>query len=110
MKKNRMILVLAMILCFSAAASLTQGNEKASRSEFLGYAGKSYTGFEDPEYIKYDMALRTYEAERIKRKFGLALDPKDYTGLDLLEIEALLKFKKSGEAFDPSLKKLSKRP
>jgi hypothetical protein len=104
-----MIFTLMMILCLSAVPSFTHGNEKASPSEFLAYAGKSYAGFEDPEFIKYDAALRSYEAQRIKKKFGLALDPKTYSGFDLLEIESLLKFKKSGEALDTFLGKFPKR-
>ncbi len=99
-----------MISWFSIAASLTQGNEQASQSELLAYAGKSYTGLQDPEFIKYDTALRGYETQRIQKKFGLALDPKTYSGFDLLEIESLLKFKKPSEAFDPFLGKFPKRP
>ena len=109
MKKNRMMFTLMMVLCFSPAISFTQGNEKASQSELLAYAGKSYTGPQDPEFIKYDLALRDYETQRIKKQFGLTLDPKTYSGFDLLEIESFLKFKKSGEAPDPFLGKFPKR-
>jgi len=109
MKMKTMMFTLVMVLCFSPAISLTQGNEKASQSELLAYAGKSYTGFQDPEFINYDGALRDYETQRIKKIFGLTLDPKAYSGFDLLEIESLLKFKKSGEAPDLFLGKFPKR-
>ena len=33
------------------------------------------------------------------KEFGIALDPKKYSGFDLLEIEALFKCKKSNEPY-----------
>jgi hypothetical protein len=48
--------------------------------------------------------------DRISKQFGIALDPKNYSGFDLLEIESLFKCKKSGEPFDIFLKMFPKRP
>jgi hypothetical protein len=108
MKKHWMLFALIMILSFSPATLLPQSNEKASQSELLAYAGKSYAGFQDPEFIKYDTALREYEVRRIKVRFGVTLDPKTYSGFDLLQIEALFKCKESSETFDMLLGKFQK--
>jgi len=48
--------------------------------------------------------------DRISNRFGIALDPKIYSGFDLLEIEALFKCKKSEEPFDLFLKMVPKHP
>jgi hypothetical protein len=70
------------------------------KSPLLDYAGKSYTGAQDPSYFNYDLALREYMVYRINKHFGVTLDPKTYSGFDLLEIEALFKCKKKEEPFD----------
>ena len=46
--------------------------------------------------------------KRIHQHFGITLDPKTYSGFDLLEIEALLKCKKPEEPADVILKKFPK--
>jgi hypothetical protein len=43
-------------------------------------------------------------ADRVEKEFGVALDPKTYSGFDLLEIEALLKCKKADEPVEDFLK------
>ena len=80
------------------------------KSRFLAHVGKSYTGTQDPSYLTYDLALREYMVDRIKKRFGVALDPKTYSGFDLLEIESLFRFKKSDEPFDMFLKMFPKYP
>jgi hypothetical protein len=73
------------------------------------FDGKSFAGFQDPEYVSYDQALREYLVKRIDKEFGIALDPKKYSGFDLLEIESLFKCKKSNEPYDMFLKEFPKR-
>jgi hypothetical protein len=80
------------------------------QSQLLDHAGKSYTGAQDPSYLNYDLALREYLVDRISKRFGIALDPKIYSGFDLLEIEALFKCKKPEEPFDIFLKIFPKHP
>jgi hypothetical protein len=46
----------------------------------------------------------------MSKRFGITLDPKTYSGFDLLEIESLFRCKKSDEPFDMFLKKLPKGP
>ncbi len=78
------------------------------RSRLLEFAGKSYAGTKDPAYQAYDQALREYMVNRIKKRFGISLDPKIYSGMDLLEIEALFKCKKPEEPYDMFLKMFPK--
>jgi hypothetical protein len=78
-------------------------------SHMSAYEGKTFAGFEDPEYVSYDQELREFLVKRIDQEFGIVLDPKKYSGFDLLEIEALFKCKKSNEPFDMFLKMFPKR-
>ena len=87
---------------------LTRASEVFFDPQLSTHAGKSYGGFQDPEYISYDSALREYMAKRIHQQFGVTLDPKTYSGFDLLEIESLLKCKKSDEPADIFLKMFPK--
>lgn len=79
-------------------------------SRLLDQTGKSYAGTQDPSYLTYDLALREYMVDRINKRFGVVLDPKTYSGFDLLEIESFFKYKKSGEPFDMFLKMFPKYP
>lgn len=89
------------------AALANPGNLK---SQLLKHAGESFTPPQDPSYQNYDLALRQYVADRIHQRFGIALDPKVYSGFDLLEIESLFKCKKREEGFDLFLKTFPKHP
>jgi len=75
-------------------AFLACAEGKDLRFQLQTYDGKSYKSFEDPEYLSYDLVLRTYLAKKMKGRFGIDLDPKTYSGFDLLEIEAFFKCKK----------------
>lgn len=76
----------------------------------LDHAGKSFTGTQDPSYLPYDLVLREQMVDRINKQFGIALDPKTYSGFDLLEIESLFRCRKSDEPFDMFLKMFPKHP
>lgn len=73
-------------------------------SEFLKYEGKYFKGIQDPEFQHYDIALRNYLSERLKRHYGIEIDPKAFSSFDLLEMEALVKCKKKEESIDSILK------
>jgi len=88
--------------CYSSNAPM--------KSRLLDYAGKSFTGTQDPSYLSYDLALREYMVDRINKQFGVALDPKIYSAFDLLEIGSLFKCRKSDEPFDIFLKMFPKYP
>jgi hypothetical protein len=108
MKSKWVLPVLFTFLCFGLAASLSFGKEPAMPASVASYDGKSYAGLQDPEYVSYDQALREYLVKRIDKEFGIALDPKKYSGFDLLEIEALFKCKKSNEPYDMFLQMFPK--
>ena len=104
MKSKWFLGALFIFLGFGFTASLTFPKEAGMPAQIAAYDGKSYKGFQDPEYISYDQVLREVLVKHIDQKFGIALDPKKYSGFDLLEIEALFKCKKSNEPFDLFLK------
>jgi len=108
MKTKWFSLTLLTILFFGLTISSAFAKEAVMAARVTAYDGKSFKGFEDPEYLSYDQALREYLVKRIDQKFGIALDPKKYSGFDLLEIEALFKCKKSNELFDVFLKMFPK--
>ena len=95
---------------FGLTFSLVGAKDGDLPAKLLADAGKTFTGLQDPGFISYDMVLRDYLVTRINKRFGITLDPKTYSGFDLLEIEAFLKCKKSAEALDPYLIKFKKRP
>jgi hypothetical protein len=92
------------ILSFYAIGSFALANNVFYDPQLLPYDGKAYTGIQDPGYISYDQDLRNYMVKRIKQKFGVDLDPKKYSGFDLLEIESFFECKRSDEPFDLFLK------
>ncbi len=98
------ISILLILSCLIFMAPSSQGKENQLTPEVLSHAGESYRAVEDPAYISYDQALRTCVVDRIKRDYGVVLDPKTYSGFDLLEIEALLKCKKADEPAEDFLK------
>lgn len=82
---------------------------KDIRSQILAYGGKTFAGIQDPDYSSYDVALRDYLVKEISKRYGITLDPKAYSGFDLLEMEALFKCKKASEPFDLFLKMFPRR-
>jgi hypothetical protein len=98
-----------VVLVFCLNVPAVYADKEPLQSQVLSYVGKTYGGAQDPEYISYDQALREYMVKRIKQKFGVELDPKKYSGFDLLEIEAVLKCKKSDEPLDIFLKMFPKQ-
>jgi len=98
------LLISVMISWLALAAFGTSADEVFFDPQLLTDAGKSYGGVQDPEYVSYDHALRDYMVKRIKKKFGVELDPKTYSGFDLLEIESFFECKKSDESFELFIK------
>jgi hypothetical protein len=108
MKSKWILAGIVIILLVCLNISSTRADEKSLQSQVLNYVGKTYAGVQDPDYISYDQALRDYMAKRIQQRFGIKLDPKQYSGFDLLEIEALFECKKPSEPFDLFLKNFPK--
>lgn len=103
-KKSVWFFLMVALLGSWVISSPVDAKENSLEAQLLDHVGKSYAGAQDPSYVDYDLALRKYVADRIHKRFGIALDPKIYSGFDLLDIEALFKCKKSEESFDLFLK------
>ena len=109
-KKIWFVPLFLTVLCSYIITPPVHSSDRSLQSQLLDYAGKTFTGTQDPSYIAYDLVLREYMVDRINRQFGVALDPKKYSGFDLLEIESLFRCKKSAEPFDLFLKMFPKHP
>jgi hypothetical protein len=101
------VLLFGLLFGFTPSSILAKG--ATMPPQITAYDGKSFAGFQDPEYLSYEQALGEYLVKRIGQAFGIALDPKKYSSFDLLEIEALFKCKKSNEPYDIFLKMFPKR-
>jgi len=110
MKWRWFLPIFITLLWFGVNVFPTQAERGDLPSQLLAYAGKSYKGVQDPQYTSYDLALREYIVKRVNERFGVTLDPKNYSGFDFLEIEALFKCKKLNEPFDIYLKMFPKGP
>ena len=109
MKERWVFPLLFALVVFCLNVPVAYADKEPLQSQVLNYVGKTYGGVQDPEYISYDQALRGYMAKRIKQKFGVELDPKKYSGFDLLEIEAVLRCRKSDEPLDMFLEMFPKQ-
>lgn len=96
------------LLCSLVLAGSAPARPKETLSGISAYEGRLFAGSHDPDYQEYDSALREHLLRRIHKRFGIELDPKSYSGFDLLEIESLIKLKKSNEPLDPFLKMFPK--
>ena len=99
-------ILLSLSIWMTPSSILAKG--MAMPPQVLAFGGKTFAGFQDTEFQSYDQILREYLVKRIDQQFGITLDPKKYSGLDLLEIEALFKCKKSNEPFDMFLEMFPK--
>jgi hypothetical protein len=95
---------LIIVLLWATGVSVVQADPKSLLGQVLAYQGKSYPSVRIPDFVSYDMVLRHYLVERIQRRFGVNLDPRQYSCFDLLEIEAFFRCKKSTESPDLLLK------
>ncbi len=109
MKSGLLFFILPLLFSLTMAGS-TLARQKESPPGLRVYEGKWFTGPQDPDYHAYDLILREYLVHRIRQRYGVELDPKTYSGFDLLEIESFLKFKKSHEPIEPFLKLFPRHP
>ena len=69
--------IFAMVLGPWVITTSVYARDGSLKPQLLDYAGKSYTGTQEPSYLNYDLALREYLVDRISKRFGVALDPKN---------------------------------
>ncbi len=82
--------------------------KKSPRDGITNYAGQYFKEPSSPGYTSYDREMSMLVAKRIKADYNVDLDHTSYSAFDLLEIEALLKFKKSDESVASLLKPFQK--
>jgi hypothetical protein len=82
--------------------------KKPPKEGITNYAGQYFKDPSSPGYASYDQKMSVYVARRIKAQYNVDLDYTLYSAFDLLEIEALLKCKKSGEPVDSLLEPFQK--
>ncbi|MGQ9508873.1 MAG: hypothetical protein ACUVTN_05680 [Thermodesulfobacteriota bacterium] len=104
MKLRRFLILIGFLLTHIFFSSQAFPKDGKLPSEFLSYEGRLFIGFQDPDFITYDLSLRNYLTQRLKKEFGVELDPKGYSSFDLLEIVSLMKCKKKEESLDNILK------
>jgi len=95
--------MLGVVLGLGSIVISADAQKGSLRSQLLANQGKTFRGTEDPEFVSYDQVLRDYVSKRIQKRYGETFDPKNFSGFDLLEIEAFLKCKKPGESVAPYL-------
>jgi hypothetical protein len=82
--------------------------KKSPREGITNYAGQYFKNPSSPGYSSYDREMSMCVAQRIKAQYNVDLDYTSYSAFDLLEIEALLKCKKSDESVESLLKPFQK--
>ncbi len=110
MRQREICLILLSIALVLWVPASSLGKEGSAAGPLSAFAGKTYKNLEDPQYRVYDQALREVLTKRIRQRYGIVLDPKKYSGFDLLEILAFLKCKKPTESFDSFLELFPKNP
>lgn len=99
--------VLSLLICFSALIFPswvhTQRAPGFHGPGIVAYSGRYFADPSSPEYSSYDRKMSMHVAKRIKEKYHVDLDYTSYSTFDLLEIEALLKCKRSDESAESLL-------
>ncbi len=81
MKSKWVLAILFVILWSGITASSSIAKEVSLPTRMAAYDGKTFTGFQDPEYLSYDQALRKYLVKLLINDLGLSLIPKSILGL-----------------------------
>ena len=108
MKTKWILLMLAVVLGIGSIVISADAQKGSLRSQLLANEGKTFRGTDDPEFVSYDLVLRDFVSKRIQKRYGETFDPKNFSGFELLEIEAFLKCKKPNEPVEPYLEKFRK--
>jgi hypothetical protein len=104
---KRIVLFVLLLFVGMTLVPLLHGKTAPGR-KILTYAGRYFQNLSSPGYASYDREMGMHVAQRIKEQYDVALDHTAYSAFDLLEIEALLKCKKSEESADSLLKRFQK--
>jgi len=108
MKTKWILIILGLFLGVGSIVVVADAQQGSLRSQLLANQGKTFRGTADPEFVSYDLVLRDYVSKRIQKHYGEIFDPKNFSGFELLEIEAFLKCRKQFEPVMPYLETLRK--
>jgi hypothetical protein len=99
-----LLLIISPVLIFAPCMHA----KKTPSGGIVGYAGQYFKDPSSRDYSSYDREMSMYVAKRIKAQYNVDLNYTSYSAFDLLEIEALLKCKKSDEGVESLLKPFQK--
>jgi hypothetical protein len=101
MKKTVLFLVLVGFLCL-VLCPLPALSQEASR---LGpkYGGRTFKSPSDPDYLSYEREIKSILLDKIRKQYGVDLNGDALSSEQLLEIDALLRLKRSDESVDQML-------
>jgi len=102
------VALFVLLLCLGVTLVPLLHGKTAPGRKILSYAGRYFVNLSSPDYSSYDREMGMHVAQRIKAHYNVDLDYTAYSAFDLLEIEALLKCKKSEESADSLLKRFQK--
>ncbi len=100
----------SVILCLAMDVCPIHAAEKDLRSQVWAYNGKSYKSIQTQNTLPTTRSCGITWSSASDGDLPFSLDSRKYSGFDLLEIEALFKFKKSSESYDLFLKGFPKIP
>ncbi len=89
-------------LIFAFTLMLCPPGTVAQEASELGpkYGGMLFAGPSDPEYRSYEQAIKPILLDQIEREYGVVLNGDTLSPEELLEINALLRLKRSDEPVD----------
>jgi len=98
MKKTAILIFLVFVFSLALYPPLTRSQEAWK----LGseYGGRVYTSPSDPEYLSFERQAKAIILEKIRNRYGVELDGDLLSSDQLLEVEALLRFKRSRESVE----------
>ncbi len=98
MKKTTLAISLVVLFSFFFSSPFVRSQEASK----LGskYGGKIFRIPSDPDYISYEREIKTILLQKIKSHYGVELRGDLLSSEQLLEIEALLRFKRSNESVE----------
>lgn len=98
MKKTAFLISLVFVfgLVFSTPFARSQEASKLGPR----YGGKTYKSPSDPDYLSYEREIKAILLEKIEIQYGVELNGDILSSDQLLEIEALLRLKRSKESVE----------
>ncbi|NIQ39543.1 MAG: hypothetical protein GTN81_13275 [Proteobacteria bacterium] len=98
MKKSALLIVVAFLFSLFIYPPITKSQE-ASRLGTM-YGGKTFKSLSDPDYLSYEREIKAILLEKIELQYGVELNGDILSSDQLLEIEALLRLKRSSESVE----------